>query len=137
MQKIDVFEKYIDNYMEEVNPAQTKEIIMQGLVWHILTEKGLGSKPFGIIGYRMVTDDNKAFHILIEILYIAKTHRGKTKFWVRKILDFCKKHSNKKVQLQIDTRTTKLIEKLFNKKPSLSIFNLDTDEVGEKYYGWR
>ena len=137
MQEVDVFEKYINRYMEEVQPNQTKEVLLDGLSWHILTEKGYNSRPFGIIGYRMVTDDDKSYHMLIEILYIQKTHRGKTKFWVRKILDFCKKFKNKKVQLQIDTRTTKLIEKLFNKKPSLSIFDLDTDEVGERYYGGR
>ena len=71
MQKqIDVFEKYINNYIEEVNPVQTKEILMQGLAWHILTEKGLGSKPFGIIGYRMVTDDDKSFHSNISFWFL-------------------------------------------------------------------
>ena len=134
-EQVDVFEEYIDKYMEEVQPEQTREIIMQGLAWHVLTEFGFGSKPIGMIGYKMVTSGYTYPHLYLEFIYIDKAYRAGYKFWLKRIADFCKNFSSKKVEIQGTRRTKRLIEKIFKKKPSVFIYEIDADEVGE-HYGW-
>ena len=134
-EQVDVFEDYIDKYMQEVKPEQTREIIMQGLVWHVLTENGPFTEPIGMIGYRMVTSGYMNPNLYLEFIYIDKAYRAKYKFWLKRIADFCKKFSSKKVEIQGTRRTRRLIEKLFKKKPSVFIYEIDADEVGE-HYGW-
>ena len=65
----DYQEYYVDKYMDEVKPEQTRDIITKDLIWHILTEGGWESKPIGLMGYNLNTngkDDN--------ILYIEFFH---------------------------------------------------------------
>ena len=130
-EQVDVFEDYIDKYMDEVKPEQTREIIMQGLAWHVLTEFGWGSNPIGMIGYRMVTSGYTNPHLYLEFIYIDKAYRARYKFWLKRIADFCKRFSTRKVAIKGKRRTKRLIEKLFNKKPSVYIYEINEDEVGE------
>ena len=129
--EIDIIGRYLDRYMEEVKPRQTREVVTQGLMWHVLTENGYGSRPFGIIGYTMVTGDGKEYFPCVSLIYIQPSHRGKPKLWVKKILEVFKKFKSTRIQLQVDAKIIKLTEKLFNKKPSVCIYDIDATEIGD------
>jgi hypothetical protein len=55
--------------------------------------------------------------------------------WFSKIVEFCRKWNYNNVEIQANQKTSKWVERLAKKKPSVLIYQLKTDEVGE-HYGW-
>ena len=137
MQKVihDYQEYYVDKYMEEVKPEQTREILTRGLIWHVLTEGGWESEPIGLMGYNLNTNGHDDNILYIEFLYIDKQYRKRPRLWFSKIVEFCKKWNYNNVEIQANQKTSKWVERLAKKKPSVLIYQLKTDEVGE-HYGW-
>lgn len=137
MQKVihDYQEYYVDKYMEEVKPEQTREILTRGLIWHVLTEGGWESEPIGLMGYNLNTNGHDDNILYIEFLYIDKKYRKRPRLWFSKIVEFCKKWNYNNVEIQANQKTSKWVERLAKKKPSVLIYQLNTDEVGE-HYGW-
>ena len=137
MQKVihDYQEYYVDKYMEEVKPEQTREILTRGLIWHVLTEGGWESQPIGLMGYNLNTNGHDDNILYIEFLYIDKKYRKRPRLWFSKIVEFCKKWNYNNVEIQANQKTSKWVERLAKKKPSVLIYQLNTDEVGE-HYGW-
>ncbi len=131
----DYQEYYVDKYMEEVKPEQTKEILTRGLIWHVLTEGGWESKPIGLMGYNLNTNGKDDNILYIEFLYIDKKYRKRPRLWFSKIVEFCRKWNYNNVEIQANQKTSKWVERLAKKKPSVLIYQLNTDEVGE-HYGW-
>jgi len=137
LQKVihDYQEYYVDKYMEEVKPEQTREILTRGLIWHVLTEGGWESEPIGLMGYNLNTNGHDDNILYIEFLYIDKKYRKRPRLWFSKIVEFCKKWNYNNVEIQANQKTSKWVERLAKKKPSVLIYQLNTDEVGE-HYGW-
>ena len=137
MQKVihDYQEYYVDKYMEEVKPEQTREILTRGLIWHVLTESGWDSEPIGLMGYNLNTNCHDDNILYIEFLYIDKKYRKRPRLWFAKIVEVCKKWNYNNVEIQANQKTSKWVERLAKKKPSVLIYQLNTDEVGE-HYGW-
>jgi len=137
LQKVvhDYQEYYVDKYMEEVKPEQTREILTRGLIWHVLTEGGWESQPIGLMGYNLNTNGHDDNILYIEFLYIDKKYRKRPRLWFSKIVEFCKKWNYNNVEIQANQKTSKWVERLAKKKPSVLIYQLNTDEVGE-HYGW-
>tara|TARA_R100000664_G_C2758250_1_gene146997 strand:- start:4403 stop:4816 length:414 start_codon:yes stop_codon:yes gene_type:complete len=131
----DYQEYYVDKYMEEVKPVQARHIITKGLTWHVLTEGGWESKPIGLMGYNLNTNGYDDNILYIEFLYIDKKYRKRPRLWFSKIVQFCKKWNYNNVEIQANQKTSKWVERLAKKKPSVLIYELKTDEVGE-HYGW-
>jgi|TARA_B100000424_G_scaffold5967_1_gene4449 hypothetical protein len=131
----DYQEYYVDKYMDEVKPEQTRDIITKDLIWHILTEGGWESKPIGLMGYNLNTNGKDDNILYIEFLYIDKKYRKRPRLWFSKIVEFCRKWNYNNVEIQANQKTSKWVERLAKKKPSVLIYQLKTDEVGE-HYGW-
>ncbi len=126
---------YINKYMEEVQPEQTREIITKDLIWHVLLEGKLNSKPIGLMGYNLNTNGKNHNILYIEFLYIDKKYRKRPRLWFSKIIEFCREWGYNDVEIQANQKTSKWVERLAKKKPSVLIYQLKTDEVGDQY-GW-
>tara|TARA_R100001015_G_C4631628_1_gene194289 strand:- start:3069 stop:3479 length:411 start_codon:yes stop_codon:yes gene_type:complete len=136
LQKViyDYQEYYVDKYIEEVKPKETRDILTHGLTWHILTEGSWDSEPMGMIGYQIVTDghENKLY---IEFIYIDPKYRRRPNLWFSKIVQFCRKWKFKTVEISASQKTKRWVEKLANKKPYVLIYDVDVSRL-EKKYGW-
>jgi GNAT superfamily N-acetyltransferase len=121
--------------MEEVQPEQTREIITKDLIWHVLLEGKLDSKPIGLMGYNLNTNGKNHNILYIEFLYIDKKYRKRPRLWFSKIIEFCREWGYNDVEIQANQKTSKWVERLAKKKPSVLIYQLKTDEVGDQY-GW-
>ncbi len=126
---------YINKYMEEVQPEQTREIITKDLIWHVLLEDKLDSKPIGLMVYNLNTNGKNHTILYIEFLYIDKKYRKRPRLWFSKIIEFCREWGYNDVEIQANQKTSKWVERLAKKKPSVLIYQLKTDEVGDQY-GW-
>ena len=131
----DYQEHYVNEYMKEVQPKQSRDIITYGLIWHVLTAGGWDSEPIGVMGYTLNTNGHDDNILYIEFLYIDKKYRRRPRLWFSKIVQFCKKFNYNNVEIQANQEASKWVEKLAKKKPSVLIYELKADEVGE-HYGW-